>query len=184
MVLDANEILGSVGVKESVFVLDTGALISLVPDQLVQPCEYLDESVTLVDANGGEVKRPMAKVYFKLGSFKAFQKVAVAPGHTLKNKVLLAIDLRKKDELALVVDYSKYFEENERVLSMTTRAQAREDQCEKVAELESQAAKCPRTRQVSLDTNVVQLVEEEPMRANPNVKTVLEREHDRVALVK
>ena len=52
---------------------------------------------------------------------------------------------------------------------MTTRAQAREDQREKVAELESQAAECPRARQVSLDTDVVQLVGEEPMRANPNV---------------
>lgn len=91
----ANIMQGKVGCESTQFVLDTGAVISVVPDDVVNKEQMLGTSVTVVDANGGEVKRDLAEVWLHVGSLSMKQKVAVAPRDVLKGKALLAIDLSR-----------------------------------------------------------------------------------------
>ena len=66
---DTNIVNGKVGFQEVPFVLDTGTLISVVPEEFVGEEQMLSESVLLVDANGGEVRRPLAEVWLHVGDY-------------------------------------------------------------------------------------------------------------------
>lgn len=102
---EMDAILGNVGMHETPFVLDSGASISVVPDDLVCAKERTGEFIHVSDANGGEMRRPVAIVELQVGKLKCKQRVAVAPKADLKDGTLLAIDLDVEEHFQLLVDY-------------------------------------------------------------------------------
>ena len=84
---------GLVGEKEFDFVLDTGASVCIVPESLVDESEYVHDTVVVLDANGGTVRRTVAKVKLQVYGLCETKEVAVAPDDVLGGKAILALNL-------------------------------------------------------------------------------------------
>ena len=97
---EANVVVGKVGCRTATIVLDKGAHISVVPDKLIEKEWYSEETVVVGDANGGEQRRKVAKVWLHVGGLSSQQKVAVSQCRSLDGK---AINVSKEEELQLLV---------------------------------------------------------------------------------
>ena len=128
-----NTVVGKVGCKECAFVLDTGATISVVPEELVDESCKLKEVARLGDANGREKIRETAMVWMHVGKFSLHRKVALAPTDSLKGKALLALNIESPQEFQLLTDFrdGKIVKP---VRAVHTRAQVKEREEEKRVE--------------------------------------------------
>ena len=126
-----NIVPGKVGGRDTTIVLDTGARISVVPEELVEEDAFCDKTVMLLDANGGEVRRRIARVWLHVGGVSTHQYVAVAPSSTLRGHVLVAMDLKKWEDLQLLTDYGQGKLD---VRATQTRADVESERIERLAE--------------------------------------------------
>ncbi len=100
-----NELRGMVGNIDLDFVLDTGASVSMVPQSCVSERQMTGECVVVEDANGGAVRRPLAKVDITLKGLKCESEVVVAPDEILKGKVLFAMCLNNPDHRQILCSW-------------------------------------------------------------------------------
>lgn len=100
---DVNTVEGLVGERKVVFVLDTGARITVVPESVVKESDYGAGTIVVGDANGGAVKRRLARVVLKVRGYSALREVAVAPDIVVKGQVLFSVDLKVPEEVAVLM---------------------------------------------------------------------------------
>ncbi len=120
--VEDNVVVGQVNGNAVVFVLDSGASISVVPDSVVDEGCYMG-STNITDANGGVKVRKLARVNVQVGRIDRNCIVAVAPKETLGDKGLFAISLSNKEDFQLVSEYAQG-EHRQVVAAVQTRSQA------------------------------------------------------------
>ena len=98
---NTNSITRSVDFRPLPFLLDTGASISVIPEEHASKGKLGKGKVTLLDANGGCKQRELAHVKLTVGTKSFVQHVAVAPNCDLGGKGIFAVNL--EDESAFVV---------------------------------------------------------------------------------
>jgi len=104
---DQNVMPGHIGDSHYPFVLDSGAHISVVPEEAVEDDLVEGDTVMIRDANGGIKWRKTALILLTVGGKQIMQRVALAPGKVLGSKVLLAFDLSNDSEFELVEAFRK-----------------------------------------------------------------------------
>ena len=114
-------------------VLDSGAAVSVIPEELVADDMKRLVKVTLRDANGGNVQRDKVNVEIKVAGFTFTQVVVLAPGETVDNKGLLSMTIDM--EIAATI-FKDYFESARQsmALAVSTGAQTREEAEAQMAE--------------------------------------------------
>ena len=96
--LNSNEIFGEVGPHRMPITLDTGAEITVVPVEAVEPHQLTGETKTLRSFNNGESKGQVCTVDISLGG-QVFRKQAVTqPGEALGWSVCMCLDLTDPKE--------------------------------------------------------------------------------------
>ena len=107
-------------------VLDSGAAISVIREELVADDKKRLRMVTLRDANGGTVQRDKVNVEIKVVGFTFSQVVALSPGETVDNKGLLSITMDMEIAARIFKDYFVSARQS-KALAVSTRAQTREE---------------------------------------------------------
>ena len=155
---ETNVVRGKVGCSEVEFVLDTGALISVVPEELVEKKQMLCETIIVVDANDGEVRRPLASVWIHVKGMSSKQTVAVATLGSLKGKALLAINIHNPKELKVLLD-SSTVDIMYDVRAVQSRAEFARREWERAEEEELMSIEQPRCRVPTSGMSVSPVVE-------------------------
>ena len=121
--------------------LDSGALISVVPSSVVHVNQFTGEHTVVLDANGGEARWPLADVWIHVGSTSSRQTVVVAPDESLGGKALLAINFHDCTELALVLEASSLVHKD-CILLAETRRRVKSERVEEEEELRQAPPVC------------------------------------------
>lgn len=125
---EANIIFGRVAGKDYEFVLDSGASISVVPEEMVRQKQYTGEMVSVADTNGGKETRRVAIIDIWFQTCVWSRRVAVASRNSMADGALLAINLNNKEHMRLVAEYC--CSKERKVMAVQTRAKvAAEKQC-------------------------------------------------------
>ena len=94
---------GFINGKEVPVLLDSGAMITVVPEPFVAKEQYVGENTTLHGFNRSPVVLPLANVVIQIGKQVVKEHVAVAPVQALlEERVLLSLNLKSSQDLALV----------------------------------------------------------------------------------
>ena len=97
---------GNVNGTSTSIVLDSGAIISIIPDSMMEPKNYTGEFV-LAKGLWDEGKRlPLAKVPFQIGPLEWMEEVAVAPVEGC-SEVLFGLDIESARGLEIVLLVNK-----------------------------------------------------------------------------
>ena len=124
---DLNIMIGRVGDKTYPFVLDSGARITVVPEEALHDTAIRNETIRIGDANGGVKTRRLADVLLTLGRRQLTQRVAIAPAESLDGKVLLSLDFTKDEDIAIIDEFRKNKRE---VRAVATRKTAEKEKNE------------------------------------------------------
>jgi len=101
--LNPNELFGQVGVHGMPITCDSGAQISVVPEECVEPSEFSGELQVLEDFHTGRVTGRVCHVNFKIGG-RTFRKRAVTqPGELLRWTPCMAVPLNPRDEMDFIL---------------------------------------------------------------------------------
>ena len=150
------QVEGSVNGIDVSIVLDSGASISVVPELIVSPDQRTGRRVA-VRAFGSKVpvSLPIAEVAFKVGHLSWVEEVALAPEEEGYGKeVLYGLDLKSKRGLDLVLLVNG--QEAEKVLSVTTRSEARNTSQREEEEARVVGVEQPKVKAVEAVVKVVQ----------------------------
>ena len=102
--LKNNEMFGAVGPHRMPITLDTGAEVTVVPAEAVEPHQLNGETKTLRTFNNGESTGNVCTVDISIGG-KLFRKQAVTqPGESLGWSVCLCMDLNDLEERTFLMD--------------------------------------------------------------------------------
>ena len=179
---------GVVSGERADILLDSGASISIVPEEMVGQ-ELRTGEVVAVKAFQSKkpLLLPTARVGFKIDQLEWEEEVALAPVETGKeNEVLYGLDLKTERGLQLVLIANKRGQPE--VLRVTTRSEAGKEAAEKAEEERVVAVEKPKVKSVA-DNGVGrlgegELVEDRPAdtpEPGPVVSEASEGEGDRVA---
>ena len=94
---DANIVQAKVKGKELPLLLDTGAQISVMPDELIPSAARTGDEVSVKGFNGIAELRDIAVTKIKIGDKEFEEKVALAKLEELEGKGILALNPREKD---------------------------------------------------------------------------------------
>ena len=103
--------------------LDTGAQISVMPDELIPSAARTGDKVKVKGFNGVAELRDIAVTKIKIGDKVFEENVALAKLEELKGKGILAFNLREKDSWVIMNMLS---EREKRVCEVQTRAMVKE----------------------------------------------------------
>lgn len=107
-------------------VIDTGASISMVPEELVTPERRTGKSLMVGDANGGLVARELATADIQVAGHTRSDRVVIMPSDAPDKMVLLSVDWRKDADMQLMKDCSAALSV-EKALAVSTRARTTQD---------------------------------------------------------
>ncbi len=88
-----------------VYLCDTGAQISVIPEEMVPPAAKTGQTVQLKGYNGRVDEAEMARVSMCIGSRKWTGDVALVSGCDLNGKGILAINLRDQDSWNIINEF-------------------------------------------------------------------------------
>ena len=137
---------GVVNGQKAQVLLDSGAAISVVPEDMVAPNQMSGKNVA-VRPFGAKTPMllPTAEIAFQIGELNRVESVAVAPMlEGAESEVLCSLDLQSKRGLELVLLANGV--EQKEVLRVTTRAQAKADGQEEEEEVAAVAKDKPKTK--------------------------------------
>jgi len=97
--IEPNILDGRVGDHFLSFILDSGASLTIILEEVVEDELLSMETVMIRDVNGG-LRR--AQVLLTIVPHQITHRVAVAPSESLGGKVLLALGFNKDEDFALV----------------------------------------------------------------------------------
>ncbi len=107
--------------------LDTGAQLSVVPEEMVPPAARTGNKVHLKGYNGRVDEAELAKISLCVGKRIWKGEAALVKGSDLDGKGILAVDLRDREAWEIMCEFrGKSFEVN----SVETRHQRKERECE------------------------------------------------------
>jgi len=101
--LQANELFGQVGVHGVPITCDSGAQVSVVPDECVKEEELTGETQILEDFHTGHVTGKVCQVTFTIAR-RSFRKRAVTlPGELLRWTLCMAVPLAPREEMEFIL---------------------------------------------------------------------------------
>ena len=92
-ILKENEVFGAVGPHRMPITLDTGAEITVVPEEAVQPQQFSGKSRTLRSFNNTESEGKVCMVHVKVGEHILFKEAVTQPGASLGWSACLSFNL-------------------------------------------------------------------------------------------
>ncbi len=131
---------GRVADKPCNILLDTGADISVVPDDLIDTKYLIDEKVRLVGFNAEPYIARCAQVKIEVEDLVMDSKVAVAPGYMSNNCVLLAVDSNPNTLINELRKSKDVIVKNKQVMPVTTRAAKKQNKKEYLKSGENQSS--------------------------------------------
>ena len=145
------ELEGTVNGHKTQVILDSGADISIVPSDLVDDSQIVEEQVAVkAFGDAPTVVLPMADVKFSLGEICWEERVAVTPvSEGASSEVLLSLNIKSERGLQIVLLANGVAQAE--VARVTTRAQAKANREEKKEEEDFIAECAPKVRPVVPD---------------------------------
>ena len=126
--------------------LDSGADVFVIPADMVEDSQLVQEQVVVTGFGGSPMVLPMAEVQFTLGGISWTERVAVSP-IGVSGEVLLSLDVRSERGLQLILLANGVAQAE--VARVTTRAQAKANKKEEVEEEEFVAECTPNVKPLS-----------------------------------
>ena len=128
-----NTLTGTVNGKEATLLLDTGAEISLIPEEWISN-DKLDGRYVTVNGPGCTRRRKTAMIDFIVGMRENGERVALAPARELDNMGIIKVDLAIEEDREMLLELMKcskgvnYEEKAKAVRIVKTRVMARRDE--------------------------------------------------------
>ena len=143
------ELEGEVNGHVTPDLLDSGAAISVVPENLVAPSQMTGDCVAVRRFGA---KKPMllptAELTFKIGGLEWVEGVAVSPRQEgVEEEVIYSLDLQSKRGWELVLFVNKV--DHKEVLRVTTRAQSKKERQKQEEEELAAEMEVPRAKPLS-----------------------------------
>ena len=102
--LARNEVFGSMGRHRLPITCDTGAQVTLVPEECVEPSQFTGETCVLATANDTKFEGKRCEIDVTIDGRVFHRKAVTQPGKLLRWTVCLSIDLGDRQEGLFVLD--------------------------------------------------------------------------------
>ena len=128
-----NTLTGTVNGKQATLLLDTGAEISLIPEEWINN-DKLDGRYVTVNGPGCIRRRKTAMIDFIVGTREYGERVALAPARELDNMGIITVDLAIEEDREMLLELMKcsmevnYEEKAKAVRIVKTRVMAGRDE--------------------------------------------------------
>ena len=131
-----DKVQGLVNGISSIIVLDSGAQISAVPEDMVAEAQKLDETTTVAPFGSEALVLQTAEVVFEIGGMSWKERVALIPTNTdYKREVLYGVSLSSSRGIALITYMNSL--KQEEIRRVTTRSEDKKEKEEESEEAEN-----------------------------------------------
>ena len=102
--LKENEVFGAVGPYRMPITLDTGADITVVPEESVEQDQFTGETCELRSFNDGKSRGRKCVIQVTVGEHKLTREAVTQPGDSLGWSVCLRLNLANQDDRTILLD--------------------------------------------------------------------------------